>query len=162
MFDQGTTSLNDKATNDTSRKSTLSENDSTSSLPNQNVNFSKSNISFKNGSSQYCTFVYVIYFMNYASESVYFTTEIYSEVIDGICLDKKINTSNENRKNTCDYFRNLNHAEILNLIFLIDLKSVSVLQSTSALFLDKSDSIKNLYSLLSASDSGKKWVFKNK
>ena len=157
MFDQGSTGLNDKQTNDLSRKSTLSECDSASSFLNsQSVNFSKSNINFKNGSSQYCTFVYVIYFMNYVSESVYFTTEIYSEVIDGICQDKKFNTSNENKKNTCDYFRNLNHAEILNLIFLIDLKSISVLQSISALFLDKSDSIKNLNSLLNASDSGKK------
>ena len=51
-----------------------------------------------------------------------------------------------------EYFRNLNYSEILNLIFLTDFKCFLTLQSSFALFLQKNNSISNLYSLLNLSN----------
>ena len=91
---------------------------------------------------------------SYESE-VYFTTELYSEVIDGVYQDqdKKQNQTTDNKKPQCDYFKHLTHTEILNLIFLIDLRSFVTIQSISTLFLNKSNSILNLYSLLNGYES---------
>ncbi len=97
--------------------------------------------------------------------NVSFTTELYSEVIDGIYQERKnINLNNNNgsfpfgkrakdKDKYSEYFRNLTYAEILNLIFLVDLKCFLTLQSSHALFLQKSNFISNLYSMLNTTGS---------
>jgi len=190
MYDQGNDISNNKNEHLKRKQTTIDDQDSNNSTQP------------KSGSSQVCTFVYVVYFMNdiqqisthyyknqiimksnqyqrnneflsnsqnidqnldshqnddlikyNENKSVYFLTEIYSEVISGIYQDKKqASLINESKANICDYFRNLNHKEIINLMFLIDLKSFSTIQSVSALFLVKSNSILNLYSLLNTNN----------
>ena len=89
-----------------------------------------------------------------------FTTEIYVEAVDGIYQEKKstnLTSSSFNlnaKKNKSDKFRhlrnfrNLTNLEIVNLIYLTDLKCFSILQSSYALFLSKSNPILNLTALL--------------
>lgn len=101
-----------------------------------------------------------------ADEQVYFQTEMYCEAIDGIYQERRNATScpsslgsaNNNSNNcastggskkgrdkqTVDYFKNLTALEICNLLYLIDLKCFSTLQSIYALFLSKSNTIGNL------------------
>ena len=88
-------------------------------------------------------------------EEVYFQTEIYCEAIDGIFQERKSAVSSIylsgkriKEKSAIDYFKSLNTLEICNLIYLIDLKCFSALQSIYSLFLSKSNSILNLNSLM--------------
>ena len=100
---------------------------------------------------------------------VYFTTELYSEAIHGIYQEKKAFNScsfsnllggaknkSKDKEKYSEYFRNLNYMEILNLIFLTDFKCYQTLQSSHALFLQKSNSIDNLYALLKLNISSSK------
>ena len=92
-------------------------------------------------------------------EEIYFQTEMYCEAIDGIyqernkhttassCLSLNSTSSSKKTKEkltAVDYFKNLTTQEICNLVYLIDLKCFSSLQSVYALFLSKSNSIGNL------------------
>ena len=91
---------------------------------------------------------------------VSFTTEIYVEAVDGIYREKKsTNLSNSTfnlsskkiMREKLRYlrnFRNLTNSEIINLIYLTDLKCFSSLQSSYALFLSKTNPITNLTGLL--------------
>jgi hypothetical protein len=95
-----------------------------------------------------------------------FTTEIYVEAVDGICREKKLtslsnSTFNLNSKKMMRdklkhlrSFRNLTNSEIINLIYLTDLKCFSTLQSSYALFLSKSNPVANFTSLLSSTSNG--------
>ena len=100
---------------------------------------------------------------------VYFTTELYSEAIHGIYQEKKalnscsfsnllgtVKNKSKDKDKYSEYFRNLNYMEILNLIFLTDFKCYQTLQSSHALFLQKSNSIENLYALLKLNISSAK------
>lgn len=92
--------------------------------------------------------------------NVSFTTELYAEVIDGVYQERKnINLNSmsmgfpfgkrsKDKDKYSEYFRNLTYSEILNLIFLTDLKCFLTLQSSHALFLQKNAFISNLYSML--------------
>lgn len=110
-------------------------------------------------------------------EEIYFQTEMYCEAIDGIYQERKnqsistaaaaatttgssachITTSSVSgskkakEKLAIDYFKNLTTLEICNLIYLIDLKCFSSLQSVYALFLSKSNTIGNLSAQMSSS-----------
>ncbi|CAF0823180.1 unnamed protein product [Brachionus calyciflorus] len=122
------------------------------------------NKAFKNGSSQSCSFIYVIRFLNSKKSNLLnvatnsnneqdsdnnpndheetFITELYTEAIDGIYQDRG------RKKDRVDYFKNLSNLEILNLIYLQDLKCYSIIQSSYALFLTKSNLMQNLESLM--------------
>jgi hypothetical protein len=92
-----------------------------------------------------------------------FTTEMYFESIDGIYREKKAanlsnSTLNLNSKKIMRdklkhlrNFRNLTNSEIINLIYLTDLKCYSALQSSYALFLSKTNPVANLTNLLNIS-----------
>jgi len=92
-----------------------------------------------------------------------FTTEMYFESIDGIYREKKAanlsnSTFNLNSKKIMRdklkhlrNFRNLTNSEIINLIYLTDLKCYSALQSSYALFLSKTNPVANLTNLLNIS-----------
>lgn len=94
--------------------------------------------------------------------NVSFTTELYAEVIDGVYQERKnINLNSmsmgfpfgkrsKDKDKYSEYFRNLTYTEILNLIFLTDLKCFLTLQSSHALFLQKNTFISNLYSMLNS------------
>lgn len=95
--------------------------------------------------------------MNRSDEDVYFQTELYFEAIDGIHQERKMagNLNLSNKKNvkeklSAEYFKNLNTLEISNLIYLVDMKCFSTLQSIYALFLSKSNTIQNLSTLINA------------
>lgn len=96
-------------------------------------------------------------------EEIYFQTEMYCEAIDGIYQERKNQSASASsclsssssstssgsskkakEKLAIDYFKNLTTLEICNLVYLIDLKCFSSLQSVYALFMSKSNSIGNL------------------
>ena len=82
-------------------------------------------------------------------DSAYFRTEIYFEDIDGINKHKSAHnlaSKDLSGNRLIEYFKNLSNLEIINLIYLIDMKAFLSLQSIYALFLCKSDFIENLSS----------------
>ena len=71
MFDQGGLSVDfSRQNSDSARKTTLNESDSLSNTS-KNSNREGASLNFKSGSSQFCTFVYVVYFMNSVQQYYY-------------------------------------------------------------------------------------------
>ena len=104
-------------------------------------------------------------FVDLEPSEIFFTTEMYSEVMDGVFVERRSNSSQglslgnksglrriKERSGFATHFRNMSYKEILNLIFLTDLRCFLSIQSCNALFLAKGNGQGNLSSMIDSKE----------